>query len=128
MKTVLRGAGLPTSASPYTVRHSFAIHLLEDGHDVSTVQVLLGHRDVTTMIYPHVLNRGPAAVRSPADRTLGPRPRPRPWELYASGYAAPRRSLSRLGNVAPCDHKQRVRKAAVPFRRAYLMAEFKLGF
>jgi site-specific recombinase XerD len=37
------------------------------------VQKLLGHRDVrTTMIYAHVLNRGPAAVRSPADRMFTP--------------------------------------------------------
>lgn len=66
-KAAVRKSGVAKQASPHTLRHSFATHLLQNGYDIRTVLELLGHNSVkTTMIYTHVLNRG-IGVRSPLD-------------------------------------------------------------
>jgi site-specific recombinase XerD len=67
-ETARNKAGVKTGAGIHTLRHSFATHILEAGYDIRRLQLLLGHRYLsTTLIYLHISRRSLSKVSSPLD-------------------------------------------------------------
>lgn len=72
-KQAAQAAGLDRRVSMHTLRHSFATDLLEQGVDIRVIQVLLGHKKLTTTArYVHVATRTLSSVESPLDRLTIP--------------------------------------------------------
>lgn len=99
---------MQTHATCHSFLHLLATRLLESGYDIRTVRGLPEHKDVgTTMIYTHVLNRGPGAARSPADSLAAADDLVTPIPLLPQYPATVSASLTRQLDVIRRDGDQR---------------------
>lgn len=120
-KRAVRLSGLVKPATPHTLRHSFATHLLQLRYDIRTVQELLGHSDVsTTMIYTHVLKVGGGGVASPLDQltqAMAPAPTdPAKLELALAAVRAAKQAMEPKEHDARSGERWRVEEAAACYR------------
>jgi integrase/recombinase XerD len=90
-----RSSGLSKRISPHTLRHAFAVHLLEQGTDVRTIQLLLGHRSLAmTTRYLNLATSKVCATTSPLDRLPAPPTAPSEEAQQAKPAQRPKPSSS----------------------------------